>query len=99
MSRQKKEVDTSFHENWTLAKYAKMCRDCRSDADSEYADSLNDDMLWFDMASCMLEQGDGLEEFIRDRIGARDVKGCLADDLAYPGNCKSYKLKPVKKKK
>lgn len=31
--------------NWTLAKYAKMCKDSRSDADSEYAESLEDDML------------------------------------------------------
>jgi len=98
MSKQKKESNTDFHENWTLAKYAKMCRDCRSDADSEYADSLEDDMLWFDMAQCMLDQDDGLLEFLRDRIGVQDVKGCLADDLAFPGNCKSYTLKPKKKK-
>jgi hypothetical protein len=85
--------------NWTLAKYAKMCRDSRSDAESEYQDMLGDDMLWFDMAQCMLDQDDGLHEFIRDRIGARDVKGCLADDIAYPGNCNSYTLKPAKKGK
>ena len=85
--------------DWTLAKYAKMCKDCRSDAESEYQDMLEDSGLWYDMAQCMLDQDDGLEEFLRDRIGATDFKGCLADDLAYPGNCRSYVLKPVKKAK
>ena len=99
MSKQEKELSNQFHENWTLAKYTKMCRDFRSDAQSEYAEELGNDMLWFDMAESLLEQDDGLTEFIRDRIGAKDVKGCLADDLAYPGNCKWYKLKPVKRKK
>lgn len=51
------------------------------------------------MAQCVLDNEEGLEEFIRDRIGAQDVKGCLADDLAYPNNCKNYTLKPAKKKR
>jgi len=85
---------------WTLARYAKMCRDCRSDAESEYKDMLDSSELWYDMAQCMLDNDDdGLEAFIRDEIGASDFKGCLADDLAYPGNCRSYVLKKKKKSK
>lgn len=84
---------------WTLQRYQKICRESNDEIVAEYAGMLHDDMLWYDLASSMLEHEDGLYEFIRDRIGAEDVKGCLADDLAYPGNAMGYVLFQEKKEK
>lgn len=68
---------------WTKAKYKKLCRDANADTD-DYSDE-----MWYDLAKCVLEhEEEGLEEFIREKLGAEDVIGRLSDDLAYPCNCK-----------
>ena len=83
--------------NWTLAKYTKMCKDCRSDAESEYQDMLESSELWYDIAQCMLDNEDGLEEFMKTKLNITDIKGCLADDLAFPGNCNNYIINSKRK--
>ena len=83
-------------DQWTLAKYSKMCRDANADISLDYSDMVDSPELWYDLAKCLLENEEGLESFIKTKIKARDVIGRLTDDLAYPGNCNSHRKAGVK---
>ena len=68
----------------TDAKYTKMMNDIGSDMVLEYADILDDDMLYSDSASCMLDNDDeGLLEYITETLGVNKeyAKARLADDI------------------
>ena len=78
--------DTS---EWNLARYSKMCRETCEEIRLGYPDSDSAE-LWYDLAKCVLENEEGLEAFIKNTLGVKDVLGCLTDDLAYPGNCQRY---------
>lgn len=86
------ETNVLESSQWTLERYSKLCREVHNDCLLDYADSIDDPMLWYDSAKSILEfHEDGLKQFMKTKLKVRDVIGCLADDLAYPGNCSAYR--------
>lgn len=77
---------------WNLSKYAKMCRDNREGLEDDY-EGVSDEMF-SELAQYMLEEDEELANWMKANIlkGIKDpdVRGCLADDIAYPGNCRRY---------
>jgi hypothetical protein len=68
----------------TEAKYSKMMNDIGSDLVLEYEDMLDDSQLYYDSASCMLDNDDeGLLEYITETLGVdkQYAKERLADDI------------------
>lgn len=80
---------------WSVARYAKLCRDTNEGLNDSAEESGTDSAsIAYEVAQSVLEMEKGLEDFMKTKLKCLSTEGaigCLADDICYPGNCKAYK--------
>lgn len=77
-----KDLLTEAASKYTKAKFDKLMKDLKHVKREVEADGMNfDDSMAFELANNFLREEDGLEDYIRKNIGAKDVQGWLANQM------------------